>query len=147
MKKNVNEEKSRKCKSIIQKCRKNSASKNEISFFDICCGPSFGVSKMGSFVSQLQVVVEIRCDEVVPFARFLANLYRKSSGLSYFLSILFLLPDYHSLITFFIYNSFLASPFFKCLFQMPWDRIFLIIRWQTEKFGWAGDPPPSPFQG
>ena len=30
--------------------------------------------------------------------------------------LLFILSDYHSLITFFIYNSFLASPSFKCLF-------------------------------
>ena len=44
--------------------------------FAICCSPSFGVSKMGSFVSQLQAVVEIWRDEVDPFARFFANLYR-----------------------------------------------------------------------
>ena len=33
--------------------------KNKFLSFVICCSPSFCVSKMGSFVSQLQAVVEI----------------------------------------------------------------------------------------
>ena len=40
------------------------ASKMKILCFVICCSPSFGVSKMGSFVSELQAFVEIQHDNM-----------------------------------------------------------------------------------
>ena len=49
--------------------------------------------------------------------------------LTYF--VLFLLSDYHSLITFFILNSFTASPSFKCLLELILVRI---DTWRVKTF-------------
>ena len=46
-------------------------------WFNTCYSPDFLVFRMGSFVSQLSMVVEILCDEVGHYAHFSALIYRK----------------------------------------------------------------------